>query len=169
MGDFHNVAGQEAIKKIANLIETSGTCMFQTNLDEIPASSRPMATRKVEEDGSIWFFSPADSSKNMDISVDDRVQLVYINNSSFEYLSLYGTVSIIKDSAKAKELWNPILKTWFNNGPEDCDVTLLKFTPLDGYYWDTKNNKMVSMVKIAIGAISGKKMDDGREGSISVD
>ena len=168
MGDFHNVAGQEAIKKIQKLAESANTCMFLTNLDEIPIDARPMATRKVDDDGSFWFFSQADSNKNMEISVDDRVQLIYINNSSAEYMSLYGTAEVIKDEVKARELWNGFLNTWFNEGPDDPNLTLLKFTPQDGYYWDTKNNKMVSLAKIAIGAIKGQMMDDGREGKISL-
>jgi len=169
MGDFHNLAGQEAIQKIQKLAESANTCMLLTNLDEIPSDARPMATCKVEDNGTFWFFSPADSHKNMEISVDNRVQLIYINNSSAEYMSLYGTVEVLKDEVKAKELWNVFLTTWFNEGPADPNLTLLKFTPQDGYYWDTKNNKMVSLAKIAIGALKGKMMDDGREGKISLE
>lgn len=169
MSDFHNVAGEEAIQKIQKLVEHAGTCMFINNLDQIPASSRPMATRKVDDDGTCWFFSAADSEKNIDLSVDNRVQLIYTNHGASEYLALYGTVEIIKDEAKARELWNMFLTTWFNNGPDDSNLSLLKFTPKDGHYWDTRHNKMVSLAKIAIGAIRGKMMDDGREGSITLE
>lgn len=168
MGDFHNVAGGEAIKKIQKLVENAGTCMLLNNLDEIPAQSRPMSTRKVDDDGTCWFFSDAGSEKNIDLTVDNRAQLIYINHGSSEYLSLCGTIEIVKDEAKAKELWNVFLTTWFNNGPEDSRISLLKFTPTDGHYWDTKHNRMVSLIKIAIGAIKGKMMDDGREGTITL-
>jgi hypothetical protein len=36
----------------------------------------------------------------------------------------------------------------------------------DGHYWDTKHGKMVSLMKIAVGVITGKQMDDGVEGNV---
>jgi hypothetical protein len=35
-----------------------------------------------------------------------------------------------------------------------------------GYWWDTKHNRMVQLAKIAIGAITGKTMDDGIMGQL---
>jgi hypothetical protein len=60
------------------------------------------------------------------------------------------------------------LKTWFNDGKEDKDISLLRVRPEEGHYWDTKNNKVVSLAKIAIGALTGKTMDDSVEGKIEV-
>jgi general stress protein 26 len=44
-------------------------------------------------------------------------------------------------------------KTWFKEGKEDPNISLIKVIPEDAYYWDTKNNKMVSLIKFAMGAI----------------
>jgi hypothetical protein len=44
---------------------------------------------------------------------------------------------------------------------DDPKLTLLKITPSDAYYRDTKNSKMVSFFKIVISTIPGKGMDDG--------
>ena len=44
----------------------------------------------------------------------------------------------LSDGAKAEEMWSPIAKTWFHEGPRDPSLTILKVTPEDGYYWDTK-------------------------------
>jgi hypothetical protein len=38
--------------------------------------------------------------------------------------------------------------------------------PDEAYYWDTKNNKMVSLIKIVGSMFSGKVMDDGVEGAM---
>jgi hypothetical protein len=40
--------------------------------------------------------------------------------------------------------------------------------PVDAYYWDTKNNKLVSLLKIGAAIVTGKSMDDGIEGELEV-
>jgi general stress protein 26 len=45
----------DAIKKLKELAEAVRVCMYVTRGEEIDA--RPMSTIKVEEDGSIWFFT----------------------------------------------------------------------------------------------------------------
>ena len=39
-------------------------------------------------------------------------------------------------------------------------------TPEDGYYWDTKHGNVVAGVKMMIGALVGKTMDDSIEGKL---
>jgi general stress protein 26 len=168
MGSKKDLQQQPAIEKIKELAEDAKLCMFCTRLNEIPFNTRPMATQMVEEDGTFWFFSPADSDKNEDILADNRVQLIYSNRSSSEFLSMYGKAEIVRDTAKAKELWNVFLTTWFHEGPDDPNLTLIKFVPEKGHYWDTKNNKMVQSLKIVLGAIKGKMMDDGVEGRVKL-
>jgi general stress protein 26 len=167
MGDFQNLSGREAIKKIKSLSEDAKTCMFNTNLTEIPFHTRPMSLQEVDENGDIWFFSGADSDKNQALSSDERVQLTFMNNGSYEYLSLFGKAVVVKDRQRAEELWDSFVKTWFPGGIDDPNLSLIKFTPDTGHYWDTKNNKIVAIAKIAIGSITGQTMDDSVEGNVN--
>jgi len=163
-----NISRQEANQKIKELAKKADVCLFTTNLTRLPLTCRPMSTRDVDDNGSIWFFSREGSSKNREIAADNRVQLFYSNFSSSEYMSLYGTATIIKDSAKAKELWSAIAKTWFNEGYDDPELTLLKVEPEEGYYWDTKNGKVISLLKMVAGAITGQELEVGVEGKMKV-
>jgi general stress protein 26 len=83
-------------------------------------------------------------------------------------MSIYGTAEIVFDKNKVEEMWTPIAKAWFTGGKDDPLISLIKVTPQEGYYWDTKNNKMISLVKIATAMVTGKTMDDGVEGTLSV-
>jgi general stress protein 26 len=47
-----------------------------------------MSTRKVDEDGTIWFYSRASSNKNKEIALDHRVHLFYSNPGSAEFLNV---------------------------------------------------------------------------------
>ena len=167
MGSTENLAGMEANEKIKELAEKVHFCHFATDLKNQPLSTRPMSCAKVEKDGCLWFFSQKSSEHNQHIERDNKVQLFFSNPNSSEYLSVYGSASISTDKAKIEELWNPMLKTWFNEGKDDPQISLIKVTPESGYYWDTKSNKVIQLAKMAAGAVLGKPLDDGLQGKIS--
>jgi general stress protein 26 len=166
MGEVKNLSRSEANEKIKELAEKTDICLFTTALSSLPLTTRPMSTRSVDEEGNIWFFSREGSHKNEEIRKDNRVQLFYSNNTGSEYLTIYGKAEIIKDDAKAKELWSAIAKTWFEKGYDDPELTLLKIIPEDGHYWDTKDGKIISLFKMVAGAIVGKELVEGVEGDI---
>lgn len=166
MGDIKNLTASEAVEKIRALAKDQTTMLCTFVGPDVMA--RPMATQGIDEDGTFWFFSKRDSNKNRHIAQNNKVQLIYANNGSAEYLSIEGTATVERDQAKINELWSGWAKTWFTEGKEDPALTLIKFTPAAGYYWDTKHNKMVSLAKIAVGAVIGKTMDDGVEGELNL-
>ncbi|HTE25613.1 pyridoxamine 5'-phosphate oxidase family protein [Flavitalea sp.] len=156
------------MEKIQDIARDADICLFATNLTRLPISARPMSTQKVDDQGNLWFLSSKSSVHNEDIGKDGRVQLFYTHKGSSEYLSVYGEATILVDREIAKELWSPIVKAWFPEGVDDPELTIIKVVPSDAYYWDTKNNKTVSLLKIIAGAVTGKTMDDGVKGKISV-
>ncbi len=168
MGNIENLSFKEAIAKIKELVSAADICMFTTALTQLPLSTRPMSTQQTDSEGNLWFFSEKESDKNEHIQVDNRVQLFYTNKSSSEFLSIYGTAEIFTDKQKIEELWTPIVKTWFQQGKDDPSITIIKVVPQDAYYWDTKHNKLVSLIKIITSVAIGKTMDDGVEGKLSV-
>ncbi len=165
---IENLAQNQAIDKIKEIVKAADIGMFTTALTNFPLNSRPMATQDADDEGNLWFFSEKGSTKNEEIESDNRVQIFYANKSSSEYLSVYGTAEISTNREKIKELWTPIVKAWFPEGDDDPSITIIKVTPVDAYYWDTKNNKLVSLIKIAASVVSGKTMDDGVEGKLTV-
>lgn len=161
MGDVQNLTANEAVEKIREIAKGANICMFVTNLKKLPLDGRPMATQEVDEEGNIWFMSSRSSNKHIDIKHDDRVQLFYSHNKSYEYLNIFGRAEIVNDKNKIDELWTPMAKTWFKEGKDDPDIELICVKPEDAYYWDTRNNKMVSLIKFAMGAIGISPKDDG--------
>ncbi len=163
-----NLTHQEAIDKFKEIVKHESTCLFTTQLTKVPLTTRPMSVKKVCDQGNFWFLSPSDSDKNQEISNDPRVQLFISNTSNYEFLSIYGKATITKDKAKIDELWSDIAKAWFPEGKDDPRVTVIKVSPEEGFYWDTKDGKLVSMIKILASAVTGKTMQEGVEGTISV-
>ena len=169
MGEVKNLTADNAVEKIREIAKDANICMFVTDLSRLPLAGRPMATQEVDEEGNIWFMSDRSSDKNKEIDNDNKVQLFYSHTSNYEYLSIFGRAQIVSDRSKIEELWTPMAKTWFKEGKEDANISLIKVIPEDAYYWDTKNNKMVSLVKFAMGAIGLTPKDDGGiEGKLKV-
>jgi general stress protein 26 len=170
MGEVkHLTDKKEALDKLRSLAESVKVCMFCTNLDQLPISARPMNVREVDEHGNFWFISGADSYKNFEINHDNRVQLFFSKMSDSHYLSVFGSATIYRDKNKIEDIWTPIANTWFEEGKDDPNVTVIKVEPTDAYYWDTKDGRAVSLLKFAAAAVTGQTMDDGGvEGSMNV-
>lgn len=166
MGDIKNLYDEEAVEKLNDLVEDK-ICMFCTYEGE-EIVSRPMGTQGVDEDGTIWFFSARNSLKNIQVERESKVYLMYADTGKHSYLTLKGNARIVKDREKIKALWNPMAKAWFEEGADDPDITLIRVIPDEGHYWNTKNGKLVSMLKIAAAALTGSKMDGGIEGDIKI-
>ena len=168
MGDIKNLVSAEAVAKIKELALGADIALFSTNLLTLPLTTRPMSTQGVDEEGNLWFLSKKNSNKNQDIAKDSRVQLFYSNKGSSEYLSVFGHAEIIFDKEKIDQYWTPIAKAWFTEGKDDASISVIKVVPADVYYWDTKEGKILSLIKIAYGAITGSKIDGGVEGKIKI-
>ena len=164
-----DLRGAEAGKKIKEIVDSAASCFFCTAITSGQAiTTRPMSVQKADEAGNLWFLSAADSHKNAEIAQDNKVQLFFQGSAHSDFLSIYGVATISTDKALIKELWEPILKTWFTGGVDDPRITAIKVDTTDGYYWDNKHGNAVAFMKMAAGAIIGKTMDDSIEGKLTV-
>jgi general stress protein 26 len=164
-----DLTGREGIEKLKEMADKAKSCFFCTNTDKgLPLSARPMAPQKIDDEGNIWFLSADDSHKNAQINTDHDVQLFFQGSPYSDFLMLYGTASISRDKQKIEELWDPTIKTWFTGGKDDPRITVIRFIPKDGYYWDTKHGNLVAFAKQLVGAAIGQTLDDSIEGKISV-
>ena len=168
MGDKVNLANQEAVKKLQDMAKEVRVCMFCTFDSSNQMQTAPMSVNKVDDNGSLWFISDKNSKRNEDISGNDTTDLIFGDPAKENYISVHGSSEILFDKEVIKELWNPIVKTWFQGGVDDPNISVIKVTPDEAYYWDTKHGKMVSFLKIITGAITGKTMDDGVEGKLTL-
>ena len=167
--NHQNLNGQEAIAKITELVEEAQTCFFCTAIPTGESSAaRPMSVQQVDGEGNLWFLSPDDSHKNQEVAEDHSVTLYFQGSAHSDFLHLKGTATISTDREKLEELWEPVIGTWFTEGIEDPRITVIKVTPYEGYYWDNKHGDAVAGIKMVIGAVLGKTMDDSIEGKVSV-
>lgn len=164
---YENLAGTEAVKKIREQLGDAPICFFCTaSAANDLASTRPMGVIEVDDAGALWFMSASDSHKNADIAADPNVRLYFHGSARADFLVLEGHATISRDRDRIEQLWSAPMKTYFTEGKDDPRITVLKVTPTDGYYWDTKHGIAVAAIKMAVGAVTGKTIDDAVEGTI---
>ena len=162
-----DLSGQEAIETIKKLTEKAGTCFFVTNIGK-NSHSIPMALQEVDEEGTLWFISSSESTHNQNIEKDNTVQLYFLNNGSYEYVFIQGKAHVSKDKALIEKYYTAFADAWFD-GKDDPRVTVIGVKPDDGYYYETKDNKVFAMAKMAFAAVTGAKIEDGGiEGGLSL-
>lgn len=162
-----NLYDTEAINKIKELADEIDFTLFATNLGNQPFNAVPMSTKKVDSEGNIWFLSGRDSLHNKDIHQDNKVQLMYSKPSSMQFLTVFGEAFVIRDSKVVEELYSKTDDAWFD-GKEDPNISAIMIRPLEARYWDPKNNKLVTLFKMGVSAVTGIKTDIGKEGKLII-
>src|SRR5688572_25513464 len=114
-----DLQGQEAVQRIQEMVKKAPTCFFCSAVSTDGSHACPMNVRTVDDEGNLWFLSANDSHKNQEIAHDPSVSLYFQQSEHSGFLQLKGHATISTDRAKIKELWEPILKTWFTEGIDD--------------------------------------------------
>ncbi|MDQ6656369.1 MAG: pyridoxamine 5'-phosphate oxidase family protein [Verrucomicrobiota bacterium] len=162
-----DLSGSDAVAKVKELVGKAESCFFCT-ATMVPGSSgaRPMSVQQVDDAGNLWFLSSSDSHKNEELTRSPGVTLYFQASAHSGFLVVNGNASVSRDKEKIKELWEPIIKTWFTEGVDDPRITVIQVAPIDGYYWDNKHGNIVAGAKMLIGAAIGKTLDDSIEGKL---
>ncbi len=165
MKEEHN----QNIEKFIEMVKDARTCMFITNDKNAEnISGRPMGITKIDDDGTMWFFTKASSYKVDEIEESKKVALAITNESSNNYLMIHGTATLVNDKEKMAALWSSIMKAWFPLGLDDPDMTLIKVIPTEVNYWDSSSSKMVVLFNMLKAIVTGKEYAEGEHGKINL-
>lgn len=152
---------EKNIAILKEMVEKVRICMLNTVDAKGTFSSRPMGTAKIDEDGSIWFFTNEYSLKSKEISKDNDVNLGYSDPSSNTYLYVNGKAKLEDDQAKKEAYFSPMIKAWFPEGLKDPNLILIKVVPDVAEYWDASSSKMVVMFNMLKAIVTGSTPDLG--------
>lgn len=158
--------GIEKIKSIVNKIDICMMCTFQQ--EDGGLLTVPMSRQEVDEEGNIWFLFSADSGTFRNLKQDGRIHLSYSDPASYTFVSVYGLTEISESQEKIDKYWNKMMEAWFEKGKDDPRIRILQVVTQGAHYWDNPTNKLVTFAKMATSAITGEKMDIGREGNIDL-
>jgi len=166
-----HLSGDEAIAKIRALLPAFRAAMFVTGLSRrTHPHSRPLALQGDASvfGGTLWFFADERSPKIHELMADPAVSLLFQSDSDSCYMQLDGNASVVRDRAKMRELYTPVLKTWFPEGLDDPHLTLIRVDAMSGAYWESPGGLLQAMTAFATAAITGTPGKSGRAGTLSL-
>lgn len=162
-----SLSKEESWKKLRDLADDIKVAMMVTGLEKKPINAIPMRTKKIDDKGNIWFISMGNSEHNQNLQINDQVHLLYSDPDDNEFLTLYGQAEITKDRSVLEDLYSATTDNWFD-GVDDPNLTAIKVKPIEAYYWDSQTNKYITLLKMGVGAITGKNQDIGEKGKLNL-
>lgn len=164
-----NLDNREAIDKLKLMVDKIDIGMMCTNTAENNhPHAVPMSRQEVDDEGNLWFLFSSESETHSNLQKNKHISVLYADISSYNFLSINGIAEISQDKLRIDKYWNKMIEAWFEKGKEDPNIRILRITPSEAHYWDNKSNKLVTFLKVAASAISGQKLDIGREGNLNV-
>ena len=160
----------EKMAKLSDLIKDVRIAMLTTVYDADELRSRPMAYQHPDSgfDGTLYFFTKADSGKVGEVAADHNVNVSFANPKGQDYVSVSGAARLSRDKAKMKELWNPAYKAWFPDGLEDPDIALLIVDTKRAEYWDSPSSVVVHLVGVIKASVTGTPMKGGENETVQL-
>ncbi|MEJ7592287.1 MAG: pyridoxamine 5'-phosphate oxidase family protein [Planctomycetaceae bacterium] len=131
------------IQHLAELIKGIRIAMITTVCKDGSLRSRPMATQEPDFDGTLWFFTSADSAKAGEVEEEGQVNVTYEDSDASIYVSISGRATLVLDRQKIEELWNQDVAPWFPGGVHDPQLALLRVDADKWEYWDCQSGVMV--------------------------
>ncbi|QXQ05788.1 pyridoxamine 5'-phosphate oxidase family protein [Sphingosinicellaceae bacterium] len=122
--------------------------------------SRPMSASVDREAGKLWFITRIDSSKTTEIADDSDINVSFGAHGANSWVSVTGKARVVRDAAKAKQLWSPFAEAWMPEGPEAPTTALIEVTPSHATLWD-EPNKLVQLFQVAAANITQKPPSGG--------
>lgn len=149
-------------EKLREMIKDIDLCMLTTVDESDDLHSRPMSLNgDVDEQGNLWFFTSSNSHKASEIERTPNVNVSFIDTDQQHYVSISGDAELVQDKQKIKELWKPVLKAWFPDGPDQPDIALLKVKVKKAEYWDTPSSTIAQAISFVSAIVTGKQVEMG--------
>jgi general stress protein 26 len=164
-----NLDRSQAIDKLKTMVDKIDIGMLCTNIaGNVNLHAVPMSRQEVDDEGNLWFLFSSESETYQNLQNNNHISVLYSDVSNYNFLSINGLAEVSRDKARIEKYWNKMIEAWFEKGKEDPNIRVLKVIPSEAHYWDNKSNKLVTFLKVAVSAVSGQKLDIGREGDLNI-
>lgn len=160
------LSGDEALEKIRQLLGDLPIAFMVTVLDgEVEARPIGVVGDAKDFNGSLWFITDRRSRKVQAIERGATTALVLQNDRDGIYLHLTGHAAVVEDPHKLRQLYTPVQRTWFPDGVDDPQITLLRFDAESASYWDGHASMLRLAVAFAKSVVTGAPGASGNAGT----
>ncbi|MGV8950322.1 MAG: pyridoxamine 5'-phosphate oxidase family protein [Cypionkella sp.] len=117
--------------------------------------------------GDIWFITAkgTDLARGVEAGAQ-AAQLVIADESAGLYADIDGSLAMSHDPKVLEDVWNFAADAWFENGKDDPDVRLLRFTPGSAEISITTTSGVKFLYEITKSTLTGAEPDVGAQGAL---
>jgi len=164
------LSGDAAIEKVRELLPRFQSAMLITHTAQGEVHVRPLALQGDASTfgGTLWFFTDRRSRKVGESEAGGPVSIVCQSDEHSVYLHLTGKAAVIDDKQRMRELYTPVLRTWFPQGLEDEHLALLRFDAEAGTYWRVKGGMVLSAISFAKAVATGQPAKTTQSGDLQL-
>lgn len=161
--------GAEATARVRQLLGRFRSVML-TTIEPQLCLTRPMGLMGKAEhfSGALWFFTDRTSRKVDQIRRGAATVLVLQNDDEDTYLQLNGRATLDHDKDRMAQLYTPLLRTWFPEGLDDPNLTMIRFDASDGQYWTSKAGMLEVFAAFAKSVVTGTPGQGGEMGEVEL-
>jgi general stress protein 26 len=125
---------EQAIQTLKERLRGLDVAMLTTAEPDGSLRSRPMVVTQADFDGDLWFLSRSQNRLIWSIQRHRRVNVTYTDPAQGRFVSVSGTASILHDTRKAEELWQPLHQGWLDS-PDSPDVCVVRIVVESAQAW----------------------------------
>ena len=131
------------VQELRKLLEGLECGMLTTIDDDGSLHSRPMSMwNEIDNDATLWFFTPANSHKVVEIQHHQQVNVSFSAPNQERFVSILGTAQLTRERQEIQSKWQPGLEIWFPKGIDEPNIALLKIKVNKVDYWESSSSFM---------------------------
>lgn len=124
---------------------------------------RPLTVLRVDDDGTCWFLVDRTADWIDQVRTASPAALGGSVTSDGNWFSASGDATLVEDRSRIDDLWTPVAQAWFD-GPDDPRVAALRVRVHTLAWWESADNRLVRLWKMATAAIGSGRGDTGDHG-----
>ncbi len=148
------------LQTLREAIDDQRVAMLTTIAPDGQLQSKPMTVLEQDADGNFWCLVESPMGTEGAISTPQRANLAFSSDSA-SYVSVACTAQVLHDRARVNQLWTPMAKPWFPDGPDSPDLACLRLVPQRAEVWSGPSNKLTLALAFAASVVAGKPLGLG--------
>ena len=131
------------------------------------APARPMAHIVRDGDEGVFWFITANGTDIAEAATGgaSATHVVACPKGQL-FANISGAMSVVTDKQVLDDIWSPMAAAWFEDGRQDDDICLIKFTPASADVWLTDGGGKF-LYEVAKANLTDDTPDVGQSGTIT--
>jgi len=130
----------EAFAGAAELIQGIGVALVTTVDGTGIMHTRQLPNINTGYDDDLWFLANGTSPLISDLYNHPEVVVTFADRGNGRFIVANGTGRVLKDPARVKQLWHPVLASWLPGGPDDPELALIRVETRCVDLWDYRSD-----------------------------